>query len=53
VKPKAKPNKPDAANPANALLFRAKRQWRGVADPGRSAVMNALTAALVSPKEFG
>lgn len=30
------PNKPDAANLAVAPLFHAGRQWRGVADPGRS-----------------
>ncbi len=28
-------NEPDAANPAIASLFQARRQWRGVADPGR------------------
>ena len=29
------PNKPDAANPAIASLFKIWRHWRGVADPGR------------------
>ncbi len=31
------PNKPDAANPAIALLFQSRGQWRGVADPERPA----------------
>jgi hypothetical protein len=31
-------NKPDAANPAMVSQFHAGPPWRGVADPGRSAV---------------
>ena len=30
-----RPNQPDAANPAIASRFQTRRQWRGVADPGR------------------
>jgi hypothetical protein len=33
------PNKPDAANPAIASSFGAKRHWRRVADTGRSATL--------------
>jgi len=36
------PNKPDAANPAIASRFQPGRQWRGVADPGRSAARPML-----------
>src|SRR5664280_3503420 len=29
------PNEPDAANPASAMMFQARRQRRGVAEPER------------------
>jgi hypothetical protein len=34
------PNKPDAANPAMALLLTIEDQWRRVADLGRSAAVD-------------
>ena len=36
-------NKLDAANPAIASQFHAGRQWRGVADPDRSALEYTLS----------
>ena len=36
-----RPNQPDAANPAIASRLHGGRQWRGVADPGRSAELSS------------
>ncbi len=46
------PNKPDAANPAIASQFQTGCQWRGVADPGRSARSGAVRTLELTERGF-